>query len=387
MRVTDQMRFTAAIANQQRVSENLLVATKKASTGQTVDKPSDDPVAFAAIGSRDAAIQRMQMHLDAAQQARGDAELAESTLAQVTTLLGRAREIGLDMANGEKTAADRAGAAKEVTQIRSALQGLANTKGARGYLFGGTKTDTPPFDAAGAFAGNDNVLPVEIADGVTVAGNSSGARAFTASGGRDLLADLGSLATALSTNDPAGVQNLLDPLDQGQRQIVDARADAGMTVERLASASDIAGANVLTLKEARSHRADADLATVFAELNQAKSAYDQSLTVTKQILSLTVWCGACKSPRPRWSRMLVVRRRVGERIVIGNGIEIVITEIGARSVRVGVLAPRGILVLRGEVHDAVARANAVAADVDAVEDVGAAEPDAGSAGAMLKEIR
>jgi carbon storage regulator len=85
--------------------------------------------------------------------------------------------------------------------------------------------------------------------------------------------------------------------------------------------------------------------------------------------------------------MLVVRRRVGERIVIGNGIEIVITEIGARSVRVGVLAPRGILVLRGEVHDAVARANAVAADVDAVEDVGAAEPDAGSTGAMLKEIR
>ncbi len=86
--------------------------------------------------------------------------------------------------------------------------------------------------------------------------------------------------------------------------------------------------------------------------------------------------------------MLVVRRRVGERIVIGNGIEIVITEIGARSVRVGVNAPRGVLVLRGEVHDAVARANAAAADVDAVvEDVGAAEPDPGSTGALLKEIR
>jgi|JI6StandDraft_1071083.scaffolds.fasta_scaffold527585_2 carbon storage regulator len=84
--------------------------------------------------------------------------------------------------------------------------------------------------------------------------------------------------------------------------------------------------------------------------------------------------------------MLVVRRRVGERIVIGNGIEIVITEIGARSVRVGVLAPRGLLVLRGEVHDAVARANAVAADVDAVADVGAVETEPGSAGAMLKEI-
>ncbi|MFO0592810.1 MAG: carbon storage regulator [Polyangiaceae bacterium] len=85
--------------------------------------------------------------------------------------------------------------------------------------------------------------------------------------------------------------------------------------------------------------------------------------------------------------MLVVRRRVGERIVVGNGIEIVITEIGARSVRLGVNAPRGVLVLRGEVHDAVAKANAVAADAFAEGDSVAVENDPGSEGAMLKEIR
>lgn len=85
--------------------------------------------------------------------------------------------------------------------------------------------------------------------------------------------------------------------------------------------------------------------------------------------------------------MLVVRRRVGERIVVGNGIEIVIMEIGARSVRLGVNAPRGVLVLRGEVHDAVAKANAVAADAFAEGDSVAVETDSGSEGAMLKEIR
>lgn len=66
--------------------------------------------------------------------------------------------------------------------------------------------------------------------------------------------------------------------------------------------------------------------------------------------------------------MLVVRRRVGERIVVGTGIEIIVTEIGSRSVRLGVRAPRGVLVLRGEVHDAVARANARAADVGEADD-------------------
>ncbi|MFO0592811.1 MAG: flagellar hook-associated protein FlgL [Polyangiaceae bacterium] len=291
MRVSDNMRFSAAVANQQRVSEHLYAVTKKASTGQAVDAPSDDPVAYAAVGSRDAAIARMQMHLTAAQQARSDADLAETTLASATSILTRAKEIGVDMANGDKSAADRAGAAKEVTALKAALQGLANTRGARGYLFGGTKTDTAPFDANGAFSGNDGVVPVEIADGVTVASNSSGARAFTAAGGRDLFADLTSLANALNANDPAAVQNLLEPLEAGGRQIVDARADAGMTVERLSSASDIADANLVSLKAARSRRADADLAGVFSELTQTKAAYDQSLAVTKQILSLSSMVG------------------------------------------------------------------------------------------------
>lgn len=55
--------------------------------------------------------------------------------------------------------------------------------------------------------------------------------------------------------------------------------------------------------------------------------------------------------------MLIVQRKVGERIVIGGGIEIVVTEVSARGVRLGVTAPRGVLVLRGEVHDAIAAAN------------------------------
>lgn len=58
--------------------------------------------------------------------------------------------------------------------------------------------------------------------------------------------------------------------------------------------------------------------------------------------------------------MLIVQRKVGEKIVIGGGIEITLTSINARSVRIGVKAPRGVLVLRGEVHDAIVAANEAA---------------------------
>jgi carbon storage regulator len=62
--------------------------------------------------------------------------------------------------------------------------------------------------------------------------------------------------------------------------------------------------------------------------------------------------------------MLVVQRRVGQRIVVGDGIEIVVAEVGRAGVRLAIHAPRGVPVIRGEVFDAVAAANSDAATLE-----------------------
>ncbi len=59
--------------------------------------------------------------------------------------------------------------------------------------------------------------------------------------------------------------------------------------------------------------------------------------------------------------MLILQRRVGEKIVVGGEIEITIAEITKRGVRLAVRAPSGVTVLRGETHDAVVASNARAA--------------------------
>ena len=46
--------------------------------------------------------------------------------------------------------------------------------------------------------------------------------------------------------------------------------------------------------------------------------------------------------------MLVVTRKIGETIEVGDGIVITLVEINGRSVRIGVTAPRDVPVLRGE---------------------------------------
>ena len=60
--------------------------------------------------------------------------------------------------------------------------------------------------------------------------------------------------------------------------------------------------------------------------------------------------------------MLVIARRKGQRIVIGEGIEIVITDVSRGTVKLGIIAPPRCLVARGEIRDAILRANREAAE-------------------------
>jgi carbon storage regulator len=59
--------------------------------------------------------------------------------------------------------------------------------------------------------------------------------------------------------------------------------------------------------------------------------------------------------------MLIITRHKGQRIVIGGDVEIVVTEISRSGVKLGVCAPNSLTIVRGEVHDAVERANRAAA--------------------------
>ena len=48
--------------------------------------------------------------------------------------------------------------------------------------------------------------------------------------------------------------------------------------------------------------------------------------------------------------MLVIRRRAGEAFLIGGDIEIEILEVGATQVKLGIVAPKEISILRKEIH-------------------------------------
>jgi carbon storage regulator len=59
--------------------------------------------------------------------------------------------------------------------------------------------------------------------------------------------------------------------------------------------------------------------------------------------------------------MLVLTRKPGERLVIGDNIVITVVEVKGDNIRIGIDAPRDVKVYRGEIYEAIAAENRQAA--------------------------
>lgn len=82
--------------------------------------------------------------------------------------------------------------------------------------------------------------------------------------------------------------------------------------------------------------------------------------------------------------MLTLTRKVGQKIRIGDQIEIVVREIRGRQVRLGISAPQGLPVYREELYQQIAQEGAAGKPegetAEITIDAGSDEPDAGDEG-------
>ena len=62
--------------------------------------------------------------------------------------------------------------------------------------------------------------------------------------------------------------------------------------------------------------------------------------------------------------MLVLTRKVNQSIVIGDDIEVVVLEVRGEQVRLGIKAPRNVVVHRKEIYDQIQEENQAASTVN-----------------------
>jgi carbon storage regulator len=67
--------------------------------------------------------------------------------------------------------------------------------------------------------------------------------------------------------------------------------------------------------------------------------------------------------------MLVLTRKVGEKLLIGDDVTISIVEVNRGNVRIGVEAPRNVSVLRFEVYERIQEENLTASRASSATDI------------------
>lgn len=306
MRVTSNTFPETLIQQLQLLSTRQNRLQTQVATGQRVLNPEDDPAAMQRIlglHTQTAATRQYRANLETLNER---ANVAFDTLKALKKISDRAGELAT-LADDTRSDQELQTYATEVTQLIQQAVQILNQKHRGAYLFGGTRTDQPPFilttDANGrvtsvTYQGNTEVAAAPIDDQVTLAIDIPGANP-TGSGPRGLVADsrtgadffahLIELQNRLLDGDTRTIAETVRPaLLKDEEHLLTHISNQSALIARIQTASNLADKQLLALDQAVSREADADLAETLVRLNQVQTAYQAALQSGATILRLSL---------------------------------------------------------------------------------------------------
>ena len=294
-RVTQRALITRVLTNISDHQQNLLVLQDQLATGYRVNRPSEAPLAARRAVDGRLEVARLEQYRTNISTVGPTMTETSTSLLSAVDILQRAVELTLRGKSTTNAQEQRDLIAEEVNQLLESMLSEANHETNGRYLFAGTRTTAPPFEAtrdangditAVAYAGNDESIQVEISAGVFVAVNMSGQDAFV--GGTPTTVNLLDTLIQVRDNLLAGDVNALDTrleeLYTGQDQLLRASARVGAAENRLSRADDTLQTILTQLEEVISDNIDADFADVTVELNAESNAFQASLSAAARVI-------------------------------------------------------------------------------------------------------
>lgn len=288
MRVTENMRLGGLQRTLSRLSSAHAEATEQAASGLKLNRASDDPIGASYVSAVRTSLQQASTYRSNIGLLRSDTELAEGAIAQAVELLNQGREAAMQGANDSLRGQDREALAVQVAALRDQLVGIANTKGAAGYLFSGNKLDTPAFAADGSYQGDDGVRRLETGPGVTMDASVNGQNVFAPSGGVNVFTALDSLEAALRSNDSSQISAQLGTLDGALGQLNQSRAETGLLMNRMDTADATLEQSELSLTKRQADITDADVFETLSRMTQLGTTLQQAISVARTTLNLSL---------------------------------------------------------------------------------------------------
>lgn len=296
MRVTTKMLTSNFQRNMNTSLSKFQKLQNQLASGKVVTKPSDHPFLATRIMDYNTEIARKEQFESNIQDVTEFMDVTDSVLSQVTDQLNRFKELTVKAANGTNTDDDLKIIAAEFDELMKTTVDTLNTSFNDKYIFAGTATNTKPFELVNGkiqFNGNDNKTEIEIAKGVYVGKNISGAEVLggvveTDANGTtttyNLFDSLGKISEALKNGDRDQLNQFMPHVDSHIDNVLQIQGKVGSVQNRMDIMLDKTKEEILGLTELLSNAQDVDYAEKFIDYMSLQASYQATLQISSQII-------------------------------------------------------------------------------------------------------
>lgn len=284
MRITNSMMTSTVKRNLFRQAEQLARKQETMASGKRINRPSDDPLEFGKVLDYRRTLSSLDQYDRNIQNAKNRIEYLETTLEGVDELMVDAKNWAVNQSGSE--AMDREAAITSVQNIRDQLLQLGNSKMGNVYVFSGFQTLTPPFDASGAYNGDNGYYSVMTADNMEMQVEADGSRIFQ--GAEDVFDALDQLIVGLQTDDVTLIRNQIDRFDQAKDQLEMVRAESSAKYEQLELVEQQTAKLHMTFEEMMDSTENANVEETIIDFNNQELAYELSLNAAAKIIQPTL---------------------------------------------------------------------------------------------------
>ena len=263
---------------------------EKTSTGQNVNRPSDDPLALANLLNVNQGINQNEQYIKNIDVGLSELQSTDSAVSQVVDIINRASELATQGANVTTGADGMTSISKEVDLLTNQLVQLGNSSLNGVYLFGGVKTSVAPFVRTADVVTYSGTLSTEAfqrdidIDNTTAATlNTPGDRLLgtSTSGLLKVMIDLkNNLAAGSTTNTRARLDELKTQLES----TLNIQSEVGASINRLTLTKDRTNNSQDSFAQLYAGIQNVDMAKTITDLRFQEQVQQTSLSVLGRVL-------------------------------------------------------------------------------------------------------
>ncbi|MFO7976017.1 MAG: flagellar hook-associated protein FlgL [Candidatus Hydrogenedentota bacterium] len=290
MRVTTRSLIDRSLRHINLQSSRLLGLQEQLASGLRVNRPADDPIAARRAVNTRSWLEKNEQYLANINFVTPVVEETNASIETALSYFNRAWELTVQGSNGTYSQTQLDNIALEIDQILEGIFNTANHETNDRYIFSGTRTSAPPYEAtrdangeitAVTYVGNTEPIRVAVSDLLNLQYNEPGATVFSEN--QDIFQTLIDVRDNLRAGDQTAIQSLrLPEMETVQGQLVSSLARVGSVQNRLERTTEEYENFNLQLEIHLSDLVDADFAEVVTELNAQTNAFQAALYAASQ---------------------------------------------------------------------------------------------------------